>query len=587
MMMMIRPSMLLLFSLSLLSLLLSVSYAEIREFNGLIEANSQYIHYSEGYIVAPGSIDLSKLTFTTVDDDEDDEDWVEDGGIDAAAATTTRAPAASTTEDEDDDAAEDMPGDEKDSGGDRNRSLMDPSSFATTSNTVDIVFFNEPKECSNSRRGCDWTELGIGASDGNGGVRWCCSNDAIANGYCSASDKNQYGRLIVNATLFSGQHRFLDVPAMPGTLDHASIHYGLLEEPTVSGKYNLVIVNCNDEGRTVMVEGKYAWKSSHGYLPGDLFGELVFFGILTMVYLMLALGYGLAMRKFDDASIPIQKWILGTIVLGLLETFFRTGDYLVWNEDGQRFWFAMYTGVLVGVIKRGLSRCLIVMVSLGWGVVRDQLDQMMAIRALGLAYVSTAAARDILTILAVTENETLSINEEKELFDAVTIITFVVAAIDVTFYMWIIDALNGTMQYLENMNQRIKLQRYLTLRLILLFSILFALVWSIFSLVNTYTADEDASILEEQQEWAVGALMEINYLLMLIGVAYLWRPNPNAKDLAYVMELPALGGDDDDEGNELEMTSNIPSALDYDDENDEEDDELGMTKDDDRKGELA
>ena len=35
------------------------------------------------------------------------------------------------------------------------------------------------------------------------------------------------------------------------------------------------------------------------------------------------------------------------------------------------------TGVIVGVLKRGISRCLIVMVSLGWGVVRDDLGAVM------------------------------------------------------------------------------------------------------------------------------------------------------------------------------------------------------------------
>jgi len=269
------------------------------------------------------------------------------------------------------------------------------------------------------------------------------------------------------------------------------------------------------------------------------------------------------MKVYEDAAIPIQKWILGTIILGLLETFFRTGDYIVWNIDGTRFWFAMYTGVIIGVIKRGLSRCLIVMVSMGWGVVRDRLDQINSIIILGVLYVGTAAARDIMTIIAVTDNETLSINEEVDLVDAVTIITFIVAAIDVTFYMWILDALNATMQYLENMSQSIKLQRYLTLRSILLFSILFAVMWSVLSLVNTYMED---AILDEQQEWAVSAFMELNYLAVLIGVAWLWRPNASAKDLAYVMELPALGGDD----NDLEMTSNIPSALDDSDDEDSE-----------------
>ena len=53
---------------SILFLFVSLAVqAEIREFNGLIEADSTYIHYSEGYIIAPGFIDLSQLSFSTVE----------------------------------------------------------------------------------------------------------------------------------------------------------------------------------------------------------------------------------------------------------------------------------------------------------------------------------------------------------------------------------------------------------------------------------------------------------------------------------------------------------------------------------------
>eukprot|EP00546_Thalassionema_frauenfeldii_P001963 CAMPEP_0178933814 /NCGR_PEP_ID=MMETSP0786-20121207/23502_1 /TAXON_ID=186022 /ORGANISM="Thalassionema frauenfeldii, Strain CCMP 1798" /LENGTH=287 /DNA_ID=CAMNT_0020611499 /DNA_START=493 /DNA_END=1356 /DNA_ORIENTATION=+ len=274
------------------------------------------------------------------------------------------------------------------------------------------------------------------------------------------------------------------------------------------------------------------------------------------------------MKMHEDSYIPIQRWIMGTILMGLLETFFRSGDYWVWNEDGSRFWFALYTGVLIGVLKHGLSRCLILMMSLGWGVVRDQLDGMKQIILLGILYIGTAIARDIMTILAVTEFEALSDQGEDDILEVVTILKFVVAAIDVIFYLWILDALNGTMQYLENMNQMRKLSRYLRLRCILLFSILFALVWAVFVSVNSIM---DEGIVEEQNMWVADASMELNYLVLLASVAYLWRPDPNAKNYAYVMELPSLGeGDDDENGeHELEMTENVPSALDDDDDGEE------------------
>jgi hypothetical protein len=123
-----------------------------------------------------------------------------------------------------------------------------------------------------------------------------------------------------------------------------SVKYGKIEVPKESGKYVLVIANCKDGGRDVHASGTYTWASKHGYLPGELFGEMYFLVFLTLVYLAIFCWYGCSMKYYEDEIIPIQRWILVTILMGLIETFFRTGDFFVWNEDGTRFWFAMYTG---------------------------------------------------------------------------------------------------------------------------------------------------------------------------------------------------------------------------------------------------
>ena len=51
----------------LAALLLCGATAEIRTFSGIIEAASSYIHYSDGYLVAPGYVDISGLKFQTLD----------------------------------------------------------------------------------------------------------------------------------------------------------------------------------------------------------------------------------------------------------------------------------------------------------------------------------------------------------------------------------------------------------------------------------------------------------------------------------------------------------------------------------------
>ena len=212
----------------------------------------------------------------------------------------------------------------------------------------------------------------------------------------------------------------------------------------------------------------------------------------------------------------------------------------------------------MGVLKCGISRCLLVMVSLGWGVVRADLGTTLPkIVALGIFYVGVSGVNEFMTTLAVAEMKTLSIDEEDELFDIIEILSFMVFVVDVIFVLWILDALNSTMEYLENMNQTRKLMRYLRFRCVFLFAILFSVVWVVFSLVDTY--DEDG-ILEEQHEWVVVAAKELNYLFLLVGIAALWWPNPAAKEYAYAMELPAI--QEGDEENELELTGNVPSAID-------------------------
>ena len=43
------------------------SFAEFRRFDGPLNAASNYVHFSEGFVVTPGYVDVSDLIFTTAD----------------------------------------------------------------------------------------------------------------------------------------------------------------------------------------------------------------------------------------------------------------------------------------------------------------------------------------------------------------------------------------------------------------------------------------------------------------------------------------------------------------------------------------
>jgi hypothetical protein len=123
---------------------------------------------------------------------------------------------------------------------------------------------------------------------------------------------------------------------------------GRMDFKTEDGRYVMIIANCNDFGRDLEVTGSYEFVSKHGHLPGELFGEMYFFAAITLIYFVLFIWYGCSMQFHSESRIPVQQWIILSIGLGLLECFFKTGDYFVWNEDGTRVWYAMYVGKYVG-----------------------------------------------------------------------------------------------------------------------------------------------------------------------------------------------------------------------------------------------
>lgn len=531
----------------LLAVLLAASspsaLGEIKVFNSNLVATSTAIQYSSGYLVDPGYIDLTDVRFAvskdnpavnkqdryTNDDDTEETLFTDD---DMSDKTGPKDDKAGTEGDDVTDNFDDYDYNDG-SGGDGGSNRV----LALEDSVIDVIFFHEPANCTKTQDGCDWTKLGIGGADAIGNTHWCCSEDTAALGIC---DESSIGRLIIDNELFGGEQRPLVVPStgdFEGSIDIAP----KMDSKQGTGKYTLVLANCDDYGRDVHMHGKYLWKSKDGYLPGNLFSELYFFVLMTLFYGAFLCSYAFSMKKNEDATIGIQRWILCTIVLSVIELFLKTSDYMEWNVNGFRMDFIMYLWILVDVLKGAISRCLLVMVSLGWGVIRDTLgEQMRKIVVLGIIYSALALGRNVAEVVFVEELQVLSIEEEEQIYDIFSILTVATSIVDVTFYMWILDGLNSTMQYLENMNQHMKLKRYLRLRLILLLSILFAIVWSIFGIVD---ATKEGNLLNQGDEWLIRGLWEMNYTFVLVTIAWLWKPDPRAKEFAYVMELPSVGDD--------------------------------------------
>jgi len=132
----------------------------------------------------------------------------------------------------------------------------------------------------------------------------------------------------------------------------------------------------------------------------------------------------------------------------------------------------------LGVLKGGCSRCLGVMVAMGWGVVRDSLGSALArIIFLGVLYSGLTLARDFF-LVAAEDVQTISMSTKyTELMDFAWIFTLLIIFVNVIFYYWVISASNSTTEYLRNMNQTSKLKRHMMLKCLIVTSLIITGIW--------------------------------------------------------------------------------------------------------------
>ena len=178
--------------------------------------------------------------------------------------------------------------------------------------------------------------MGVGAKN-EVESRWCCNEDAIDLGLCAKANS---GKIIVAHKKFTGSYAMVRVPDKG--VGKAGRSDGLMNTE-ISGHHVLIIANCG-LGEDVIVRGESIWTSVHGYLPGDLWQEFEFISVLTFLYAIILCWYGYKMHVYSDYAIPIQKWLLVTLLTGFIEVLFKAGDYWIWNEDGIRFEPVMYVG---------------------------------------------------------------------------------------------------------------------------------------------------------------------------------------------------------------------------------------------------
>ena len=148
-------------------------------------------------------------------------------------------------------------------------------------------------------------------------------------------ESDQVGQFILDKQKYIGQHSYLLFP-YEGEFQN-KVQPNIMGTHAGAGRYTLLMSNCDDRARDIQLSGKVIWRSyDSGYLPGDLFEEWYFTIFHSCCYAILLIWYGVSMRINKDSTIEIQKWILCTVFLGLIQVVLESVDYAIWNKTGVR-----------------------------------------------------------------------------------------------------------------------------------------------------------------------------------------------------------------------------------------------------------
>lgn len=260
----------------------------------------------------------------------------------------------------------------------------------------------------------------------------------------------------------------------------------------------------------------------------------------------------------------LQLWISVVLVMGVLETLSFFGYYWNWNQYGEPSLGFLTFALVLGVVKRMISRVLVLVIALGYGVVRPSLgDDLRKVIIIGASYFILSLIYTLSTSLPSSSKR--SVDDEDT--DLMAIVLLLLMAVEATFYFWIFKSLGNLLDSLAARKQAAKYQLYRGFQAALLFSLLLTCGLGIFAVVQTTMGNPDK---EWKDYWLNDGYWELAYFVIFTATAFLFAPSNNYQRYAYHSQVATE--DEDTEGMELGDANEAEVDVEYGGQLNDEDD---------------
>ncbi|XP_044253971.1 transmembrane protein 87A [Tribolium madens] len=277
-------------------------------------------------------------------------------------------------------------------------------------------------------------------------------------------------------------------------------------------------------------------KSDYGYLSASDWPLLPFYGFMCIFYVILGIIWLiLSFLQWRDL-LRVQFWIGGVILLGMLEKATFYAEYQSINNTGMRVQGAMLFAEWVSCAKRTLARMLVVIVSLGFGIVKPRLGSTLhRVVGVGFLYFFLAASEAYLRIMRPKNDQSRDL----------LVASVPLAVLDSAICWWIFSALVNTTRTLRLRRNEIKLSLYRHFTNTLIFAVIASICFMLYS-IKTHRIVQ--CLVVWKNLWLEEAFWHILFSALLLVIMILWRPTNNNQRYAFV---PLLDTGEDEEEEQL------------------------------------
>ncbi|KAK3561143.1 hypothetical protein QTP86_028286 [Hemibagrus guttatus] len=274
-------------------------------------------------------------------------------------------------------------------------------------------------------------------------------------------------------------------------------------------------------------------RGPHQYISASEWPLMIFYMVMCIIYVLLGVLWLALSACYWRDLLRIQFWIGGVIFLGMLEKAVYYAEFQSIRYDGLSVQGAVVFAEVLSAVKRTLARVLVIIASLGYGIVKPRLGALLhRVVGVGLLYLGFSVVEGILRV-----------NSEQGSSSRL-LCDIVLAVTDSCIVCYIFISLAQTMKLLRLRRNVVKLSLYRHFTNTLIFAVIASVIFIIWT-TKTFKLSKCQS--DWREMWIDDAFWRFLFSTILLVIMFLWRPSANNQRYAFSPLVDELSDEEEAE----------------------------------------